>query len=321
MKFYLAPLEGITGYIFRNAIHDYYPEGVDKYFTPFLMPHTKCSFNSKEKNDICPENNRGMNTIVQVLTNKSEDFLSIAKDIMEFGYEEININLGCPSGTVASKNRGAGFLNIPDELDQFLYEVFEKKPSNLRISLKTRIGVDVSEEWYDLLNIYNKYELEELIIHPRLLKEYYKGTPHRDMFIYALENSKNNLIYNGDINSVEDYINLLEETGRPDILKGVMFGRGMLGNPALINQVTQYEKTNQIPTEFDWNKFKQYHDKLKSDYSQAMSGDTNMLFKMKELWPYMINLFPDNEKAAKNIRKSKHLSDYDAAVRILFQGK
>ena len=120
MKFYLAPLEGITGFIYRNALHDFYGTGVDKYFTPFLTPHTKCSFNAKERKDIIPEHNQGMYTVPQVLTNSAEDFLRIEKDLKEIGYEEININLGCPSGTVASKGRGAGFLARPQELDHFL---------------------------------------------------------------------------------------------------------------------------------------------------------------------------------------------------------
>lgn len=319
MKFYLAPLEGITGYIFRNAIHEYYGEGVDKYFTPFLMPHTKCSFNTKEKNDISPENNKDRTTIVQVLTNSSEDFLFISKDIMELGYNEININLGCPSGTVASKKRGAGFLDIPDKLDQFLYEIFEKKDDSLKISLKTRIGIDEPEEFYDLLNIYNKYHLEELIIHPRVLKEYYKGKPHKDIFAYAIEHSKNPLVYNGDINSVEDYQKLIEEMGTPDIFTGVMCGRGVLQNPALITELHRYDTVGEKEKSFDWNQFRLFHNRLRNEYMTTMSGDVNVLYKMKEIWAYMIVLFPGCEKQAKAIRKATRLSEYDAAVNTLFR--
>jgi len=137
MKFYLAPMEGITGYIYRNAYHKYF-HNVDKYFTPFITPHTKRCLNAREKNDILPEHNEGMKVIPQVLTNQAEDFVEIARTLQEYGYDEINLNLGCPSGTVVSRKRGAGFLAYPKELELFLdenfckigYEDFHLKPES-----------------------------------------------------------------------------------------------------------------------------------------------------------------------------------------------
>lgn len=319
MKFYLAPLEGITGYLYRNAIHDYYGQGVDKYFTPFLTPHTKCSFNAKELKDITPEHNQGMYTVPQVLTNSAEDFLRIEKDLRELGYEEININLGCPSGTVASKGRGAGFLAEPKKLDCFLEEIFSK--TNARVSLKTRIGIDDPEDFYELLDIYNKYPVEELIIHPRILREYYKGIPHWEIFEYAVKNSKNSLCYNGDIFSVGDYQRLQEELLQPNAkhkVKAVMLGRGVLQNPALIEQLFLYEHEGMDKPVFDKARFKEFHDRLRNDYMTQMSGDMNVLYKMKELWFYMITLFPEQEKVLKKIKKAKKLVEYDAAIRELF---
>ena len=319
MKFYLAPLEGITGFIYRNALHDFYGTGVDKYFTPFLTPHTKCSFNAKERKDIIPEHNQGMYTVPQVLTNSAEDFLRIEKDLKEIGYEEININLGCPSGTVASKGRGAGFLARPQELDHFLEEVFAG--TNAKISLKTRIGIDDPEDFYELMEIYNKYPLEELIIHPRVWKEYYKGTPHWEIFDYAIKNSKNPLCYNGDICSIADYQCIKQELlqqEKAENVKGMMLGRGVLKNPAFIEQLAQYEKNGVWEEEFDKERFRAFLNRLRDDYMTEMSGDMNVLFKMKELWFYMIAQFPEQDKVLKKIKKSKKLAEYDAAVRELF---
>lgn len=316
MKFYLAPLEGITGYLYRNAIHDFYGKGVDKYFTPFLTPHTRCSFNAKELNDIIPEHNQGMYVVPQVLTNSSEDFLRIEKDLKELGYEEININLGCPSGTVASKGRGAGFLAEPDKLDRFLEDIFAG--TNASISLKTRIGIHDPEDFYELLEIYNKYPLKELIIHPRILKEYYKGKPHWDIFSYAVKNSENPLCYNGDIFTIEDYQCFEEEIHKKDDsgkVQAMMLGRGVLQNPALIEQLVQYEKLGEDKTYFDKDRFKVFHDRLRNDYMTQMSGDMNVLYKMKELWFYMITLFPNQEKLLKKIKKARKLAEYDAAIR------
>ena len=318
MKFYLAPLEGITGYIYRNALHEYYGQGVDKYFTPFLTPHTKCSFNAKELRDIIPEHNRGMYTVPQVLTNSAEDFLRIEKDLLELGYEEININLGCPSGTVASKGRGAGCLAETKKLDCFLEDIFAG--TNAKISLKTRIGIDDPEDFYELLDIYNKYPLEELIIHPRVLKEYYKGKPHWEIFDYAVKNSKNALCYNGDIFSMADYEHLQQEVFQKNDgyhVHAIMLGRGILQNPALIEQLAQYEHKGEKKFDFDKNQFKLFHDRLRNDYMTQMSGDMNVLFKMKELWFYMIMLFPGQEKVLKKIKKAKKLAEYDAAIKEL----
>lgn len=316
MKFYLAPLEGITGYLYRNAIHDFYGKGVEKYFTPFLTPHTKCSFNAKELNDITPEHNQGMYVVPQVITNSSEDFLRIVKDLQELGYEEININLGCPSGTVASKGRGAGFLAEPDKLDHFLEDIFAG--TNANISLKTRIGIHDLEEFYELLEIYNKYPLKELIIHPRILKEYYKGKPHWDIFSYAVKNSKNPLCYNGDIFMIEDYQCFEEEILKKDDsgkVQAMMLGRGVLQNPALIEQLMQFVKSGEDNPYFDKDRFKSFHDRLRNDYMAQMSGDMNVLYKMKELWFYMITLFPNQEKVLKKIKKARKLAEYDAAIR------
>lgn len=315
MKFYLAPLEGITGYLYRNAIHDFYGKGVEKYFTPFLTPHTKCSFNAKELNDITPEHNQGMYVVPQVLTNSSEDFFRIVKDLQELGYEEININLGCPSGTVASKGRGAGFLAEPDKLDHFLEDIFAG--TNANISLKTRIGIHDPEEFYELLEIYNKYPLKELIIHPRILKEYYKGKPHWDIFSYAVKNSKNPLCYNGDIFTIDDYQCFEEEILKWDDksnIPAMMLGRGVLQNPALIEQLVQYERSGENNPYFDKDRFKVFHDRLRNDYMTQMSGDMNVLYKMKELWFYMIMLFPEQEKVLKKIKKARKLAEYDAAI-------
>ena len=229
MKYYLAPMEGLTTYTFRMAYHKHYKD-FDTYFTPFLANK---NLNSRELNEILPEHNAGMNLVPQILTNRSDEFLSIAKRIAEYGYNTVNLNLGCPSGTVVAKKRGSGFLGEPYELDRFLSEIFEKCPLN--ISIKTRIGMDSIEEWEDILKIYRKYPLAELIVHPRLQKEFYKGTPHRDAFALAKEMLNCPLCYNGDIVSPETLDSLTAEF--PD-LNTVMIGRGLLQRPWLLDILT-----------------------------------------------------------------------------------
>lgn len=306
MKYYLAPLEGITSYVYRNAYHQYfYP--MDKYFTPFIVPHKEKKFSTREKKELTPENNQGLFVVPQLLTNNAEDFLKTAKDITTFGYKEINLNLGCPSGTVVSKKKGSGFLAFPEELDAFLYKIFEK--AEFDISIKTRIGKENPEEFYRLLEIYNKYQMKELIIHPRVQKDMYKNTPNWEMYDLAYRESKNPLCYNGDIFTMKKANEFTERFPNTDT---VMLGRGIIANPALVNQIEQ-EEMNLRDT------LRGFHNMVYEEYQQISSGDKNVLFKMKELWFYMGSQFVDSEKLMKKIRKTEKLKDYESIVKILFE--
>ena len=165
MKYYLAPLEGVTSHIYRRAYHTCFCP-MDKYFTPFLVPHTKRGFNSRERREILPQNNPGMYLVPQIMSNDADGFLKTEEKLREYGYEEVNLNLGCPSKTVVSKNRGSGFLSKTEELDRFLDQIY--RGTKGKISIKTRIGRYSPDEFEEILRIYNQYPVEELIIHPRV---------------------------------------------------------------------------------------------------------------------------------------------------------
>lgn len=306
-RYYLAPLKGITTNIFRNAYHRYfYP--MDKYFTPFLVPHSKKGFSAKEKREILPENNEGLYLVPQIMSNHAEECLKTIGKLQVYDYKEINLNMGCPSKTVVSKGRGSGFLAFPEELDRFLDEVFEGvSGKNLKISVKTRIGKDDPEEFYRLLEIYNQYPLEELIIHPRVQKDFYKNEPNLEIFKYALENSKNPLCYNGDIFSTRRYEEVSGFFPEEDTF---MLGRGILENPSLLNEI-KGEKEGKMKL------MRLFHDRIYEDYRALNMGDKNVLFKMKEIWCYMGKSFPGCEKTLKKIRKAEHLNRYEAAIEEL----
>lgn len=306
MKYYLAPLEGITSYVYRNAYHRYF-HPMDKYFTPFIVPHREKKFSAREKKELTPENSQGLFVVPQLLTNNAEDFLKTARDITTFGYREINLNLGCPSGTVVAKNKGSGFLALPDELDAFLYEIFEK--ADFDISIKTRIGKENPDEFYRLLEIYNKYPMKELIIHPRVQKDMYKNTANWDMYKVAYRESKNPLCYNGDIFTPEKYKEFTERFPQADT---IMLGRGIIANPALVNEI-EGDKAQLR------EKLLGFHNAIYEEYQQISSGDRNVLFKMKELWFYMANLFVGSEKLMKKIKKSEKLKDYEKVIQALFE--
>ena len=305
MKYYLAPMEGITGFIYRNSYEKFFG-GIDKYFAPFVVPNSSKSLKTKELRDVLPENYKGINLVPQILTNYSEGFISTARKLKDLGYNEINLNLGCPSGTVVGKKRGAGFLAHREELDKFLEEIF--KIDHMKISIKTRLGMDKPEEFYELIKIYNKYPMEELIIHPRTRQDFYGNKPNLEVFKDAISLSKNTVCYNGDIFTLEDHNKLVEEFKEVD---KIMLGRGILANPALMNEILNNEF-------MDKNVLKEFHDEIFSKYREVFNEDRNAMFRMKELWGYMIYMFSNNKKYAKKIKKAQKVVDYNQAVTSLF---
>lgn len=305
---YAAPMEGITGYMYRNAVDGYFG-GADRYFTPFISTNTNKTFTEQERRDIDPVNNRPGNVIPQILSNNPADCIKVMYALHdEYGYEEVNLNLGCPSPTVVTKRKGSGFLAYTDELDAFLDSVFEAAGrAGINVSIKTRTGVESHDEFIGILDIYNQYPLSELIVHPRVQKDLYKNSPNYDIFEYAFDNSAAPVCYNGDIYSQEDYVRV---TSRFKGLRAVMCGRGMVANPALFALI----RSGTLP---DAGALKAFHNALYKEYCMAM-GERNALFKMKEIWYYMIRNFDGADRYYKAIRKSQRGCDYEAAVNALF---
>lgn len=305
MKLYLAPLEGITNYVYRRALFACF-DGFDKYFIPFIRAKQNLNLSGREKKDLLPENNEGMYAVPQILTRKADDFIRTAELLGEYGYKEVNLNLGCPSKTVVTKGCGAGFLERPEELERFLDTVFEK--CDIRISVKTRLGMENASEFSELMKIYNKFPMEELIIHPRVQKDFYKNTPNLEVFAEGLAESKNTVCYNGDIFSAEDHHRICE---RFSDLNAVMTGRGTLADPALAREIRGGARLTR-------DEFRKFHDLVYHSYRAEVSGDRNVLFKMKELWFYMAPLFTNNKKYIKKIKKSEKCTVYESAVAELF---
>lgn len=348
MKYYFAPMEGITGYIYRSAHHHNFG-GVDRYFTPFIATTQNHRLSSREKNDICPEHNRGMSLVPQILTNKAEDFIWAAREIAGYGYREVNLNLGCPSGTVVAKKKGSGFLFYTVELDRFLEQVVkELEPDGISVSVKTRIGLNSSDEFEDLMQIYNRYPLKELIIHPRVRSDFYANKPNLSVFEEGAKQSSNPVCYNGDIFTREAFTAFTEQfpLNQFPMIESVMLGRGAVANPALFQQLKAVESTapgtaqvtapvtapgmapvthpsREKPAIPSKSALKAFHDEIFNGYRETMSGDRNTLFKMKELWFYMGGLFDGKEegikeKQLKKIKKSQKFPEYLAAVDALF---
>ncbi|MCQ2511943.1 MAG: tRNA-dihydrouridine synthase family protein [Lachnospiraceae bacterium] len=307
MKIYMAPMEGVTGFIFRNAYNRNF-HGIDTYYTPFV---TGMKLGQKEKNDVRPENNPDMNTVVQVLSNHTDDFLSVANIIHnEYGYDRINLNLGCPSATVSSRKRGSGFLSVPDDLDRFLGEIYEQSP--IPISLKTRIGMHDASEWENILSIYEKYPVEELIIHPRIRDAFYGGLPNMEAFRYAYDNSRHTLCYNGDVRSLADYERIVADF--PSV-PSVMIGRGLIMNPFLPEEIKGI--SSNIPKRTRLINFEKDLQETYLMYNK--SGAHHVLMKLKEVWNFYCYNFTEPDKVFKKIKKTATMDDYRSVLHEVFQ--
>lgn len=302
MKIYFAPMEGITNCFYRNRRREYLDD-VDCYYTPFISGNKKASLKSRELRDITPENNPKTTIIPQILTSDVEEFVNTARRIQQFGFDEVNLNLGCPSGTVIRKKRGAGFLAYPEELQDFFEQVFPAL-SDMKISIKTRLGMDDVSEFPKLMDIYNQYPIHELIIHPRVQQEMYRGTVHMEEFDEAFKRSKCPVCYNGDICTVEDYQRIVALYPN---LSGVMIGRGLLTDPFLVEKI---KGRNGMTKEF----VRSFYRELYDDYRLEMSGDKDVLFKMKELWSYQMNAFSDGAREAKQVLKAQSRGEFFAGI-------
>ena len=306
MKLSFAPLEGITGYVYRNTHAEYFGN-CDEYYTPFISPSDNSKIGRKGFRDMLPENNGVVKPIVQVLTNNSVSFLKFTEKLKEYGYSEVNINLGCPSPTVVNKKRGSGLLREKELLENFLEEIFEK--CDIEISIKTRIGFSSPYEFDDLLNLYNKYPIKLLTIHPRCRADFYKGNVNAEAFTLAYKNSKAPVCFNGNIFTKEDYNKVASEF--PNI-HSIMLGRGAVANPALFREIRGGKR---ITTE----EMLEFTEMLKERYNAILSTDKFTMHKLKEIWLFMMWNFPKEEKIYKTVRRTESLSELMRAIHSLPQ--
>lgn len=309
MQIYFAPLEGITGATFRNVYEECFPGQVTKYFAPFITGSSIKKLASKDVKELALENNPKVPLVPQILTKTPEDFIQTAQAICELGYDEINLNVGCPSRTVVAKRKGSGLLLELQLLRTLLDGVYHFSESEgIKVSVKTRIGFYDQDEWTGILSIYNEYPISELIVHPRTQTDFYQNTPHMQTFDYALENTNHTLCYNGDVGSKEDIKRIQERYPK---LTNVMIGRGFISRPGFLAQ----------DNETDISRMWRFHDRMLADYQAVISGDTHLMFKMKELWCYFRQqISPEDaqfQKLMKKLNKCKKLAEYQDVILML----
>ena len=300
MNYYFAPMEGLTDSIYRRLHHKYF-SGVDKYFMPFLSPTIHRQLTHKEDRELPIADSVSFAAVPQVLTKVSEDFLWAAQVCQDRGYDEVNLNIGCPSGTVVSKGKGSGMLRDPNTLDQFLEEIFAKSP--LPISVKTRLGLEKSEEFPAILEVLNQYPIKELTIHPRVRKQFYNGCVDMEMFDYAVANSRNPLCYNGDILSVEQAKVLQQKYPQ---IQSVMIGRGLIADPGMLSGSA------------DKAALEGFMKELMAVYEVEFGGSRNAIFRLKENWGFLHERFEGCDKLWKRLRKTTDAAEFKSITAEIF---
>ena len=292
MRYYFAPMEGLTDSIFRRLHNKYFP-GVDRYYMPFLSPTIHRTLTHKEDRELPLADSVPFCAVPQVLTRVSEDFLWAARVCADRGYEEVNLNIGCPSGTVVSKGKGRGMLRDTAALDRFLEEIFAASP--LPISVKTRLGLENPDEFPAILEVLNRYPIRELTVHPRVRKQFYDGTVSMDMFAYAVENSRNPLCYNGDILSRTQAEEIAAQFPR---IEAVMIGRGLVADPGMLSGKTDIAALEGFLRE------------LLETYEVEFGGSRNAMFRMKENWGFLHSRFEGSDKLWKQLRKTTDADEF-----------
>ncbi len=330
MKYYFAPMEGITRYTYRNAVWKHFPY-VDKFYAPFIQPNPRRVFVPKEERDILPEHNEGIPLVPQVLTCSADGFIRAGRALEAYGYTEVNLNLGCPSGTVVSKGKGAGMLADAQKLEEFFNEVFAVE-WKARITVKTRLGATEEDDFLELMQVFLRFPIAELIIHPRYRTDFYKGTPRMEWFWQAMKMRDQagrqvkeglpgmDMCYNGNIFTKQDYIQLcpecqsgiLADEDSGSSLNSVMIGRGLLANPALVREIKGGPPLTMA-------ELKAFHDDILEHYRRLDFGETNTIYKMKELWNYWGTIIDNAPRELKRVRKAARYADYIPATDMLFR--
>jgi tRNA-dihydrouridine synthase len=213
----------------------------------------------------------------------------------------VNLNVGCPSGTVVAKGKGSGMLRDPNALDAFLDQIFDKSP--LPVSVKTRLGIENPEEFPALLEIFNRYPIQELTLHPRVRKQFYDGSVHMELFDLAATESRNPLCYNGDILTLKQ----AEALGQkyPQV-QSVMIGRGLIADPGMLSGGTDVKALEGFMTE------------LMEVYTVEFGGARNAIFRLKENWGFLHSRFEGSEILWKRLRKCTDAAEFKAITEEIF---
>ena len=305
MEIHFAPLQGYTDFEYRR-IHARHCGGVDTYYTPFIR-WEKGGIREKDIRDILPENNEGLHLVPQIICADTDEFNRLADTIQEHGYEEMDLNMGCPAPMQTKLMRGSGILPYPTRVSALLKEM-ERRPE-VRFSAKMRLGLEGKEEWRELSGMLNSSCLKHLTVHPRIGKQMYKGEVDMDAFNEVYSSIHIPIIYNGDVTSMEQVSSLSE---RYPGLHGIMMGRGLLARPTLAQECLMGKE---MPHEERMSILMQMHEDMLGYCTRKYKVDSQILLHIHAFWEYQESQL--ERKTWKKIMKAGNMKNYLEAIRKL----
>lgn len=308
MQYYVAPMEGLTDRVWRQVHQKWFaaPGAPMRYYAPFLSPPENRVLVKRKMEEVLPQNNPGLPVIPQILGKDGELAAWMIGELRKLGYAEVNLNFGCPSGTVTAKGKGSGMLRDPQKLDAFLQAVFSAVEGP--VSVKTRLGVESPAEFAAILEIYNRYPISELTIHPRVMRQLYRGEADRAAFAAALPQCKMPVCYNGDLTTATQ---LHEVAAQFPDLSGIMVGRGIIADPALLRVALGGAPASKA-------ELRGYLDDLYHGYTELFGSANSAISRMKAHWFYLIHRFAGSEKLEKQLKKLREPWEYEVTVNQIF---
>ena len=308
MNYYVAPMEGLTDRVWRQAHQKWFgwAGAPAKYYAPFLSPPENRVLIKKKMAELAPESNPGAPVVPQLLAKDGALAAWMVGQLRQLGYTEVNLNFGCPSGTVTAKGKGSGMLRDLDKLDAFLAALFAEAEGPLTV--KTRLGVEKPEEFAAVLEVYNRYPIAELTIHPRVMRQQYRGIADREAFAKALPECRMPVCYNGDLTTVEQLRAL--EADFPAV-QSLMVGRGIIADPALFRQALGGPAATK-------EELRGYLDDLYHGYTALFGSAGCAISRMKGHWFYLIHRFEGSERLEKQLRKLREPWEYETVVNQIF---
>lgn len=302
---YIAPVQGHTDAAWRHFHHEIYG-GEHIYYTPFIR-NEKGGFRDRDMKDFTSELNNGLIFVPQVIFKDMEELRPLLAGLSDAGAESVDLNMGCPFPLQTARGRGAAFVGKREELEKLPAILAEFQ--QMKFSVKMRLGYSDPDEWRNAIDVLNALSLDHVTLHPRVAKEQYGGELHYDEFSDFLKASVNPVIFNGEIKTPEDYIDIRDRFPEAE---GVMLGRGVLGRPSLPAECEAgkaFEKTERI------DRMMRFHNRLLKHYESVLCGDSQILSKIKPFWEYAEEEI--GRKAWKAIKKASSRAKYNSAVAMI----
>jgi nifR3 family TIM-barrel protein len=227
----LAPMQDVTNLWFMKVIAHY--GSPDYFFTEYFRVNETSRLNPKILAAIT-ENDTGRPVFAQMIGESVPDLARTAKQLCKYNTAGIDLNMGCPAPRIYRKNVGGGLLREPEKIERILAElrfVVNDRP----LTVKMRLGFENTDNFYKILDIIARQNIDLLSLHGRTVKDMYHGVVKYDLIAEAVKRVDCPVLANGNINSATTAIKVLSQTGAA----GVMVGRWAIGNPWLFDQIRQ----------------------------------------------------------------------------------